>query len=134
MVKLRIDNKEINVPKGTTILDAAVKVGIDIPTLCHMKLHDMNIENKPGGCRICVVEVAGRKNLAPACCTAVDEGMVCNTNSVRVINARRTVMELILSDHPAECLTCAKSGECELQDMAHSLGIRELHYTGEQST
>lgn len=134
MVKLRIDNKEINVPKGTTILDAAVKVGIDIPTLCHMKLHDMNIENKPGGCRICVVEVAGRKNLAPACCTAVDEGMVCNTNSVRVINARRTVMELILSDHPAECLTCAKSGECELQDMAHRLGIRELHYTGEQST
>lgn len=133
MVKLRIDNKEINVPKGTTILDAAVKVGIDIPTLCHMKLHDMNIENKPGGCRICVVEVAGRKNLAPACCTAVDEGMVCNTNSVRVINARRTVMELILSDHPAECLTCAKSGECELQDMAHRLGIRELHYTGEQS-
>lgn len=134
MVKLRIDNKEINVPKGTTILDAAVKVGIDIPTLCHMKLHDMNIENKPGGCRICVVEVAGRKNLAPACCTAVDEGMVCNTNSVRVINARRTLMELILSDHPAECLTCAKSGECELQDMAHRLGIRELHYTGEQST
>lgn len=134
MVKLNIDNKVISVPKGTTILDAAVKVGIDIPTLCHMKLHDMNIENKPGGCRICVVEVEGRKNLAPACCTEVSEGMVCKSNSVRVINARRTVMELILSDHPAECLTCAKSGECELQNMAHRLGIRELHYTGEQSS
>ena len=134
MIKLKIDNKEIVVPKGTTILDAAVQVGIDIPTLCHMKLHDMNIENKPGGCRICVVEVAGKRNLAPACCTEVTPDMVCNTNSVRVINARRTVMELILSDHPAECLTCAKSGECELQDMAHRLGIRELHYTGEQST
>jgi NADP-reducing hydrogenase subunit HndD len=134
MIKLTIDNKVITVPEGTSILDAAVQVGIDIPTLCHMKLHDMNIENKPGGCRICVVEVDGRRNLAPACCTEVDEGMVCCTNSVRVINARRTVMELILSDHPAECLTCAKSGECELQNMAHRLGIRELHYTGEQST
>ncbi|MDD2284418.1 MAG: NADH-dependent [FeFe] hydrogenase, group A6 [Paludibacter sp.] len=134
MINLRIDNKTISVPQGTTILEAATKVGIDIPTLCHMQLHDMNIENKPGGCRICVVEVEGRKNLAPACCTEVAEGMICRTNSVRVINARRTVMELILSDHPAECLTCAKSGQCELQNMAHRLGIRELHYTGGQSS
>ncbi len=134
MIKLNIDHKTLTVPNGTTILDAAKQIGVDIPTLCHMKLHDMNIENKPGGCRICVVEVEGKKNLAPACCTVVEEGMQCVTNSLRVINARRTVLELILSDHPAECLTCAKSGDCELQTMAQRVGIREIHYTGEQST
>ncbi len=132
-VKLTIDNKTVVVKKGTTILEAASGIGIDIPTLCHMKLDDLNIENKPGGCRICVVEVDGRRNLAPACCTESNEGMVINTHSIRAINARRTVMELILSDHPADCLICAKSGNCELQDMAHQLGIRELHYQGEQS-
>lgn len=134
MIKITIDQKTVSVPKGTTILEAAEKAGIDIPTLCHMKLHDMNIENKPGGCRICVVEVNGRRNLTPSCCTEVDEGMIINTHSMRVINARRTVLELILSDHPAECLTCAKSGDCELQRMAHRLGIREIHCKGEQST
>jgi len=134
MIKITIDQKTVSVPRGTTILEAADKAGIDIPTLCHMKLHDMNIENKPGGCRICVVEVNGRRNLTPSCCTEVEEGMVINTHSMRVINARRTVLELILSDHPAECLTCAKSGDCELQRMAHRLGIREIHCKGEQST
>ncbi|WP_340110922.1 NADH-dependent [FeFe] hydrogenase, group A6 [Maribellus mangrovi] len=133
-INLTIDNKPLVVKKGTTILEAASDVGIDIPTLCHMKLDDLNIENKPGGCRICVVEVNGRRNLAPACCTEVNEGMEINTHSMRVINARRTVMELILSDHPFDCLICAKSGNCDLQDMAHNLGIREIRYKGEQST
>jgi NADP-reducing hydrogenase subunit HndD len=99
-----------------------------------MSLGDMNIENKPGGCRICVVEVEGRKNLAPACCTDAHTDMVIKTNTMRVLNARRTVLELILSDHPADCLICAKSGNCELQDMAHKLGVREIHYKGEMST
>ena len=134
IINLTIDNKPIVVKKGTTILEAASGIGIDIPTLCHMKLDDLNIENKPGGCRICVVEVNGRRNLAPACCTEVNEGMEINTHSMRVINARRTVMELILSDHPFDCLICAKSGNCDLQDMAHNLGIREIRYKGEQST
>ncbi|MGM0619571.1 MAG: NADH-dependent [FeFe] hydrogenase, group A6 [Bacteroidota bacterium] len=133
-VQLTIDNKPLVVKKGATILEAAKGMGIHIPTLCHMKLDDMNIENKPGGCRVCVVEVEGRRNLAPACCTEVAEGMVVNSHSIRAINARRTVVELILSDHPADCLICAKSGNCELQDMAHHLGIREIHYQGEQST
>ncbi len=132
-INLLIDNKPIVVKKGTTILEAASGIGIQVPTLCHMKLDDLNIENKPGGCRICVVEVEGRKNLAPACCTEVHEGMNVKTHSIRAINARRTVMELILSDHPSDCLICAKSGNCDLQDMAHQLGIRELHYQGEQS-
>jgi len=125
-VKLTIDNKQIEVEKGTTIYKAAKQLGIEIPVLCYMNLEDLGIENKPGGCRICVVEVEGRKNLAPSCSTEVWDGMVVNTHSMRVINARRTVMEFILSDHPKDCLTCAKSGNCELQDMAVKLGIREV--------
>jgi len=134
MVKLTIDGKTVEVEKNTTILKAAKDAGIDIPTLCYFQLKDMEIENRPGGCRICVVEVAGRRNLAPACTTAVTPGMVVNTHSIRVLNARRTVLELILSDHPAECLTCAKSGNCELQDMAQKLGVREIPFQGAQST
>ncbi len=133
IVKLNIDNKSVVVEKGTTLLEAAKSVGVEIPTLCHMKLHDMNYENNPGGCRICVVEVEGRRNLAPACKTECSEGMSINTHSLRVVNARRTVMELILSDHPAECLTCVKNGNCELQTMAQNLGIREIPFEGEQS-
>lgn len=133
IINLTIDNKPVVVKKGTTILEAAKGIGVHVPTLCYMKLEDLNIENKPGGCRICVVEVQGRRNLAPACCTEVNEGMVVNTHSIRAINARRTVMELILSDHPTDCLICAKSGNCDLQSMAHNLGIRQIHYQGEQS-
>jgi NADP-reducing hydrogenase subunit HndD len=133
IVKLTIDDKTLVVEKGTTLLEAAKTIGINIPSLCYMKLEDLNFENKPGGCRVCVVEVEGRRNLAPACKTVCEEGMKVQTHTVRVVNARRTVMELILSDHPAECLTCAKSGECDLQAVAQKLGIREIHYQGEQS-
>jgi NADP-reducing hydrogenase subunit HndD len=125
-IKLTIDNKLVEVEKGTTILTAARTMGVDIPTLCHMQLHDLNIENKPGGCRICVVEVQGRRNLSPACITKCDDGAVIRTHSPRVMNARRTVMEFILSDHPKDCLICPKSGHCDLQDMANRLGIREI--------
>lgn len=125
-VKLTIDNKEIEVEKGTTIHKAARQLGIEIPTLCYLRLDDLNIENKPGGCRICVAEVQGRRNLAPSCSTNCEEGMVVKTHTTRVLNARRTVMEFILSDHPTDCLVCPKSGTCELQSMAHLLGIREI--------
>lgn len=126
MIKLTIDNKVVEVEKGTSIHKAAKKLNIDIPVLCYMELEHLDIENKPGGCRICVVEVEGRRNLAPSCSTKVTEGMVVHTNSMRVINSRRTVMEFILSDHPKECLTCSKSGHCDLQDMAVKLGVREI--------
>ena len=125
-IKLTIDNKEIDVPKGTTIHKAARELGIEIPTLCYMELHDLGIENKPAGCRICVAEVQGRRNLAPTCSTNCENGMVVKTHTPRVLNARRTVMEFILSDHPKDCLICAKSGDCELQSMAHRLGIRDI--------
>ena len=134
MVKLTIDNKPVEVAEGTTILKAARQAGINIPTLCYFELAGMKFENKPGGCRVCVVEVEGRRNLAPACATDVMEGMVVHTNSPRVINARRTVVELILSDHPNDCLQCEKSGDCELQSLAIKLGIREIPFKGEQST
>jgi NADP-reducing hydrogenase subunit HndD len=114
-IKITIDNKKIEVPAGTTILEAARKAGIKIPTLCHLKLDDMNIENRPGGCRMCVVEVKNRRNLAPACATECTPGMEVNTHNIRVLNARKTVLELILSDHPFDCLVCAKSGKCDLQ-------------------
>jgi len=126
MIKIKIDNRLVEVEKGTSIYHAAKKLDIDIPILCYMNLEHLDIENKPGGCRICVVEVEGRRNLAPSCSTKVAEGMVIRTNSMRVINARRTVMEFILSDHPKECLTCSKSGNCDLQDMAVKLGVRHI--------
>lgn len=136
LIKLTIDGRQVEVPRGTTIYKAAKSIGIDIPVLCYMDLHDLNIENKPGGCRICVAEVEGRRNLAPTCSTDVAEGMDVKTHSLRVMNARRTVMELILSDHPKDCLTCPKSGRCDLQEMAIKLGIREIpgHEFAEMST
>ncbi len=118
MIKLTIDNKTIEVEPGTTILKAARQAGIEIPTLCHFEMCDMGIENKPGGCRICVVEVEGRRNLAPSCITEAQNGMVINTHNIRVLNARKTVLKLIISDHPFDCLVCAKSGHCELQHLA----------------
>ena len=134
MIKIVVDGKTAEVEPNTTIFKAAKSIGIDIPTLCYFQLKDMGIENRPGGCRVCVVEVKGRRNLAPACTTLVSQGMEIQTHNIRVLNARRTVVELILSDHPAECLTCAKSGNCELQNLAQHLGIREIPYQGEQST
>ncbi len=132
-IKLTIDNRSVEVPKGTTILKAAAQMGIKIPTLCHFELEGLSLENKPGGCRICVVEVAGRRNLAPACITECMPDMVVKTNSLRAVNARRTVLELMLSDHPNDCLQCAKSGKCELQALAADMGIREIRYKGATS-
>lgn len=133
MIRLTIDKKTVEVEEGTTILKAARKVGVEIPTLCHFELCDMGIENKPGACRICVVEVEGRRNLAPSCITEVQEGMVVNTHNIRVLNARTTVLKLIISDHPFDCLVCAKSGDCELQELARQFGIRSVPYGGAQS-
>ena len=132
-ITLKIDNREISVPKGTTILEAARELGIDIPTLCYMNLKDLCIKNAPASCRICVVEVDGRKNLAPSCATRCENGMNVHTNTIRVLNARKTVLELMLSYHPSDCLVCAKSGNCELQSVAIKLGIRELPFEGEKT-
>jgi NADH-quinone oxidoreductase subunit G len=134
LVTLTINNKEISVEAGTTVLEAAKKLNINIPTLCYLKLHDNKTVNKPGSCRVCVVEVEGRKNLAPACSTAVANGMVVKTGTPRVLAARKTVVELLLSDHPQDCLTCRKSLHCELQTLAKDCGITSIEYTGAKSS
>ncbi len=126
-IQVTIDNKVVEVAKGTTIYKAAKDNGIDIPTLCYLNLDHLKIENRPGGCRVCVVEVEGRRNLAPSCSTECSDGMVIRTHNVRVLNARKTVLELILSDHPKECLICSSSGNCDLQKLSQKLGIREIH-------
>ncbi len=133
LVNITINNKPLQVKEGTTILEAAKKMEIFIPTLCHMHLHEGK-EHNPGSCRVCVVEVEGRRNLAPACNTPVSEGMVIHTNSLKAIRSRRTVVELLLSDHPKDCLLCEKNTNCELQALAADMGIRHMKYAGEMST
>ena len=133
MINLTIDNRPVCVPKGTTVLDAAATVGIDIPALCHIDLKGTCVKNAPASCRVCVVEIEGRRNLAPSCATTVMEGLVVKTNSARVVRARKTVAELILSDHPNDCLTCPKCGDCELQKLVTRFNIRQMTYKGEQS-
>ena len=129
-VNLTINGKAVSVPAGSTILDAAKKLNINIPTLCYCDKLGCGVSNHPASCRICVVEVERRRNLAPACATPVMEGMVVHTNSQRALNARRTVLELILSDHPQKCLTCAKNQDCELQQLTAEFGIRDIQYEG----
>jgi NADP-reducing hydrogenase subunit HndD len=125
MPALTIDNANVEVPWGTTILNAARRVGIRIPSLCYLEgVHVV------GGCRVCLVEVEGARTLAAACSMPVAEGMKVHTNTPRVRSARRTVVELLLSDHGGECQTCVRSNDCELQAVARDLDVRELHYTG----
>ncbi|HSP48223.1 MAG TPA: NADH-dependent [FeFe] hydrogenase, group A6 [Clostridiaceae bacterium] len=133
MVNITINNKEIQVPKGHTILQAAREVNINIPTLCHLDLHNIKMVNKSASCRVCVVEVEGRRNLAPSCSTPVFDGMVIKTDSLRSVRARRTMVELLISDHPKDCLVCLKNQDCELQELAADLGVRNIRYSGEMS-
>ncbi len=133
MYTITINEQKIDVEKGCTILEAAQKLNIRIPTLCHMDLHNLKMVNQAATCRVCVVEVEGRKNLAPACATPVTDGMVVVTNNIRCINARRTIVELLLSNHPKDCLVCEKNLDCELQALAAELNIREIKYKGERT-
>jgi NADH-quinone oxidoreductase subunit G/NADP-reducing hydrogenase subunit HndD len=132
-ITLQIDNHRVETTRGTSILDAARRNGIHVPTLCHMNLEDMCITNLPASCRMCVVEIEGRRNLAPACATRCEQGMNVKTATPRVMNAQKTVLELTLSDHPADCLVCTKSGNCDLQALAARLKIKEIPFRGEKS-
>jgi NADP-reducing hydrogenase subunit HndD len=126
MVRLMMNNRPCEAEEGTTILDAATSVGIHIPTLCYMKEL-----NEIGACRVCVVELEGKEKLVAACNNPVREGMVIYTNSPRVREARRTIVELILSQHDCYCSTCVRSGNCALQKIANDLGILDLPYKRE---
>ena len=110
MVNLKINNVPCQAPEGSTILEAAHAVGITIPTLCYLK----EIKRVNGACRVCVVEVKGAKNLLPACVYPVSEGMEVFTNTKRVQNARKMNLELILSIHNQDCMSCVRNGDCEL--------------------
>ncbi len=131
MVKATINGKSIEVPQGTTILDAAKTMSIDIPTLCHLNLHDFGIVNKVASCRVCVVEVENRPALMPSCATEITEGMNVKTHTARAVQGRRTALELLLSDHPQDCLSCAKNQNCDLQSLAGEMGILDIRYEGE---
>ena len=127
MPKLTIDNTPVEVVEGTTLLEAARSIGVKIPTLCYMQ----GVQTM-GACRVCLVEVERAKTLVPSCVTPVVEGMVVKTNSRRVRNARRTVVELMLSDHEGECQTCFRNDDCELQALARDMGIRDVTFSGER--
>ena len=131
-VNITINDQPLTVPEGTTILEAAKNIGIIIPTLCHLDLKEFKMVNKTASCRVCMVELKGRPSLVPACATKVAKDMVIRTDTVRVIQARRMAVELLLSNHPNECFTCPKNLECELQALAQRLGVREIEWTGEK--
>ena len=128
MVNLKIDGKNVVVPEGTTILDAAKQAGIDIPTLCFLKEI-----NEVGDCRMCIVEVEGRKGFATSCIQKVEEGMVVHTHTPNVLEARHTILDLIISNHSKDCLTCTRSGNCELQDLAIKFNVLDIDYKGERT-
>lgn len=130
MINVKINEYYTQVPEGSTILEAAKKCGVHLPTLCHLELKEFGIVNRAASCRVCMVEVNGRQSLVPSCSEKVTEGMVVTTDSFRAINARRMSVELLLSNHPKDCLTCAKNLECDLQSIAQELGIREIKWKG----
>lgn len=132
MVNIKINGVEMAVEKNTTILEAANTIGIKIPTLCHLNLHDIKFVNKLASCRVCMVEDLRNGKLLPACATPVKEGMDINTDSVKAVKARRAIVELLLSDHPNSCLTCAKNLDCQLQAIARDLNVRDIPYKGEK--
>lgn len=126
MPRLTIDNLSIEVPENTTILEAAEQLGIEIPTLCHLK--DLTPE---GSCRMCLVEVEGARGLMAACSAPCAEGMVVHTESERVIESHRFVLGLMLSNHRLDCFNCASNGDCRLQDYCFKYGVEQAEYVGD---
>ncbi|HPG41686.1 MAG TPA: NADH-dependent [FeFe] hydrogenase, group A6 [bacterium] len=127
MIDLLIDDMPVSVPEDTTIMTAAEGLGIQIPRLCFHP--DLSIE---GACRVCIVEVNGSRNYLPSCATKVQPGMQVKTNSPAIRQARRDLVELILDNHPRECQICERDGNCELQNLAYSMGVRERLFEGKR--
>ncbi|NVJ97480.1 MAG: formate dehydrogenase subunit alpha [Alphaproteobacteria bacterium] len=122
-VTLEVDGQRVSVPKGTSLMRAAAEAGISIPKLCAT-----DMVKSFGSCRLCLVEVDGRKGTPSSCTTHAEDGMVVKTQTDRLARLRRGVMELYISDHPLDCLTCPTNGDCELQDMAGAVGLRDVRY------
>lgn len=125
-VTLTVDGNQVTVPKGTTVLEAAWKAGSFVPTLCH----DPEL-SKPGACRLCVVEIKGARNMPASCVTEAAEGMIVETASPAVVEARKTILELMLDNHPQDCLTCHQAGDCKLQDYAYFYNVKPGAFGGE---
>ena len=126
-MRLTINGKECWANSGETILTVAAREGINIPTLCYLKGF-----SPTGSCRVCVVEVEGQRNLVPSCAFPVSEGLKINTNSPQVRRARKTIIELLIANHPQDCLACVRSGSCELQSLSQEYDIRSFRYQGER--
>ena len=129
MVRLTIDNKVVEVEKGTSILTAAESVGIKIPTLCYIK--DLLPD---GSCRMCMVEIEsnGRTKMDTACTAQVAEGLVVSTKSEKVIKARRNILDMLLSNHKTDCFSCPSNGDCKLQDLCYEYGVERTSFEGEK--
>jgi len=123
MITLSIDGEAVSVPAGTSVMRAAELIGNRIPKLCATDSMEPF-----GSCRLCLVEIEGRRGMPASCTTPVEAGMVVRTHSTQLAEVRRGVMELYISDHPLDCLTCSANGNCELQDMAGVVGLREVRY------
>ncbi|MCD7974455.1 MAG: [FeFe] hydrogenase, group A [Phascolarctobacterium sp.] len=126
MVNITIDGKQIQAPHGSTVLEAAHSADIYIPTLCYYP--ELCAE---GACRLCMVEVSGSRSLVASCVYPISEGMIVKTNTAKVREALKTVVELLLANHPKDCLCCQKSGDCELQKLAADLGVRKIRFNGD---
>lgn len=125
LIRLTIDNREVEIEEGATILQAAKKSGIYIPHLCYQE-----DTSHPAACRLCLVEVQGARSLVASCAYPVASGMVVRTATDEVRAARKTMLELLLSDHPTDCLTCEKSGDCTIQDLAYAMGVTGTRFEG----
>ena len=123
LVTLRIDGQSVSVPEGTSVMAAAMQSGTQIPKLCATDMLEAF-----GSCRLCLVEIDGRRGTPASCTTPAENGMVVRTQSDRLAKLRKGVMELYISDHPLDCLTCSANGDCELQDMAGAVGLRDVRY------
>src|SRR5262249_31680378 len=123
MVTLTVDGHEVSVPEGTSIMRASMEAGIKVPKLCATDSLDSF-----GSCRMCLVEIEGRAGTPASCTTLVAPGMKVRTHTEKLRKLRRGVMELYISDHPLDCLTCSANGNCELQDTAGEVGLREVRY------
>ena len=123
MVCVEVDGVAVTVPAGTSVMRAAAEAGLAVPKLCAT-----DSLQAFGSCRLCLVEIDGRKGTPASCTTPVEPGMVVHTQTPRVERLRRNIMELYISDHPLDCLTCPANGDCELQDMAGVVGLREVRY------
>ncbi|MGE5532310.1 MAG: [Fe-Fe] hydrogenase large subunit C-terminal domain-containing protein, partial [Bacteroidota bacterium] len=126
-ITLTVDGIQVSVPQGATVMQAADKAGTRIPRLCYHPRLSME-----GACRVCLVDVEGQRNLVASCCFPAAEGMVVKTHTPEILQLRRDIVELLLDNHPKDCNSCERDGNCELQRLAYSMGIRERLFEGER--